>query len=63
VFRLLIVKFYVTTGRSIFAAIMLHAMYNVAVYMTPNFGSSYDPFITALITTLVLISIYRLKVS
>lgn len=60
VFRLLIVKTYVSTGRNIFAAIMLHTMYNVAVYMTPNFGSGYDPFLAAFITGLALLAIYAL---
>jgi hypothetical protein len=40
---------------------MTHAMYNVAVYMTPNFGSGYDPLVTTLIIGLALLAAYQLE--
>jgi hypothetical protein len=61
VFRLVIVQIYIGAGRSIFAAVMTHAMYNVAVYMTPNFGSGYDPLVTTLIIGLALLAAYQLE--
>jgi membrane protease YdiL (CAAX protease family) len=48
-FRILIVWLYNNTGRSLLAAIVFHATSNVSQFSFPNYGSHYDPFITALI--------------
>ncbi len=48
--RILIVWLYNCTGKSVFATVLYHAMSNVSVFLFPNYGSHYDPFITWLIT-------------
>lgn len=50
--RILIVWIYNNTGRSVFAAILFHAMDNLSWTLFPNFGSHYDPFVTGLVTYL-----------
>lgn len=55
--RVIIVWLYINTHRSLFAAIVFHAMINVSTFMFPNYGSSYDPFLTALLLTLTIIII------
>lgn len=47
--RILIVWLYNNTGKSVFATVLYHAMSNVSVFLFPNYGSHYDPFITWLI--------------
>jgi membrane protease YdiL (CAAX protease family) len=51
--RVLIVWVYNNTGKSVFSAIVYHAMYNVSWALFPNYGSHYDPFVTSMITFLV----------
>jgi membrane protease YdiL (CAAX protease family) len=51
--RVLIVWIYNNTGKSVFSAIVYHAMYNVSWALFPNYGSHYDPFVTSMITFLV----------
>ena len=48
--RMLIVWVYSNTGRSVFAAVLFHAIDNVSWLMFPNAGSHYDPRVTAPIT-------------
>ncbi len=48
--RILIVWLYNNTGKSVFATILFHAMVNVSWALFPNYGSSYNPFITCIIT-------------
>lgn len=52
-FRILIVWLFNNTGKSVFAAIVFHAMSNVSQFLFPNFGSHYDPLIPGLILTLM----------
>jgi uncharacterized protein len=47
--RVLIVWLYNNTGKSVFAAILYHAISNVSWFLFPNYGSHYDPRITGLI--------------
>jgi uncharacterized protein len=47
--RVLIVWLYNNTGKSVFAAILYHAISNVSWLLFPNDGSHYDPRITGLI--------------
>ena len=47
--RILIVWLHNNTGKSVFAAILFHTTINVSIYMFPNYGSGYDPFITFII--------------
>jgi len=51
--RVLIVWVFVHTGRSVFGAILFHAVSNVCVYLFPEFGSSYDPMIAGVITAMI----------
>jgi uncharacterized protein len=51
--RILITWIYNNTGKSIFAGILFHAMINVSEFSFPNYGSHYDPFISAIIFTAV----------
>ncbi len=53
--RVLIVWVYNNTGRSVFAAILIHDMTNVSEFLFPNYGSHYDPFVGGLITWLAVI--------
>jgi membrane protease YdiL (CAAX protease family) len=48
--RFLIVWLYNSTGRSLFAAVLFHALSNVSVSMFPNGGSHYDPAVAGVIT-------------
>jgi membrane protease YdiL (CAAX protease family) len=43
--RILIVWLYNSTGRSVFAAILFHAMNNVSTVLLPSYGWPYDPFV------------------
>jgi hypothetical protein len=47
--RVIIVWIYNNTGKSLFATILYHAMSNVSMFLFPNYGSHYDPFITSII--------------
>jgi uncharacterized protein len=51
--RILIVWLYNNTGKSILSGVIFHAMINVSEFSFPNFGSHYDPFISAIIFTAV----------
>jgi membrane protease YdiL (CAAX protease family) len=50
--RILMVWIYNNTGKSVFSAILFHAMDNLSWALFPNYGSHYDPFITSMITFL-----------
>jgi hypothetical protein len=51
--RVIIVWLYNSTGGSVVAAALLHAMSNLAWQLFPVNGSSYDPRINGLILTVV----------
>jgi membrane protease YdiL (CAAX protease family) len=51
--RVLIVWLYNNTGKSVFAAVLYHAMYNVSTLLLPNYGLHYDPITNS---TLVIIA-------
>jgi len=53
--RILIVWLYNNTGKSVFAAAVCHATYNVSWQLFPNQGSHYDPRITGLIMAVVAV--------
>jgi membrane protease YdiL (CAAX protease family) len=56
-FRVLITWIFVNTGKSVLAAILCHASYNVSVSLFPIGGSYYDPAITGVVTGVVVIII------
>ena len=51
--RVLIVWLYNNTGKSLFAAVLFHALSNVSVALFPNAGSHYDPAVTGALTAVV----------
>lgn len=55
--RILIVWIYNNTGKSVFAAILVHTMDNVSWSLFPNYGSGYDPFLTCIIAWLIVVPI------
>jgi CAAX protease family protein len=55
VLRVLIVWIYNNTGKSMFAAILFHAMSNVSEFSFPNYGSHYDPAITGAIQAVIAV--------
>ena len=48
--RIFTVWIYNNTGKSLFAAILFHAMYNVATVLLPSYGWLYDPLVGLVIT-------------
>jgi CAAX protease family protein len=58
--RILIVWIYNNTGKSVFAAILIHDMSNLSEFLFPNYGSYYNPFIAGMITIgIVIIIVFR----
>lgn len=55
--RVIIVWLYRQSGRSLPAVIVFHAMINVAEYLIPNYGSSYDPVIVTSLMGLTVLAI------
>jgi CAAX protease family protein len=53
--RILTVWLYNNTGRSLFAAILFHAMNNLSFALFPNYGSHWDPAVTGVITTIAAV--------
>ena len=53
--RILTVWLYNTTGRSLFAAIVFHAMFNVSFAVFPNHGSHWNPAVGGAITAIVAV--------
>jgi membrane protease YdiL (CAAX protease family) len=53
--RVIITWLYNNTGRSVFIAVIFHAMFNVTWQLFPINGSYYDPRVTSLITTAVAV--------
>jgi membrane protease YdiL (CAAX protease family) len=53
--RLLTVWLYNNTGRSLFAAIVFHAMANLSFALYPNYGSHWDPAVAGAITAIAAV--------
>jgi len=49
-FRVLIAWVYTNTGRSVFTAVLFHAVNNLCWALFPNYGSHYNPFVNFLLT-------------
>jgi hypothetical protein len=60
-FRLILVRVYTDTKGSVFAVMVVHASANTAVFLTPNYGSHYDPFYAAVMVFAVLTVGYFLR--
>jgi CAAX protease family protein len=52
--RVLIVWIFNNTSKSVFAAILFHAIVNVCDFMFPNYGSDYNPEVFAIIILVVV---------
>jgi membrane protease YdiL (CAAX protease family) len=58
--RIIIVRLYNGTARSVFAAALYHAMSNVSWQLFPNRGSHYDPRVSgALLALVAVVVVYR----
>jgi membrane protease YdiL (CAAX protease family) len=55
--RVIITWLYNNTGRSVFIAVIFHAMFNLTWQLFPNNGSYYDPRVTSLIMALVAVGV------
>ena len=53
--RILTVWVYNSTGKSLFAAIVFHAMNNLSLALFPNYGSHWDPAVAGVITAIVAV--------
>jgi uncharacterized protein len=53
--RLLTVWLYNNTGKSLFAAIVFHAMANLSFALYPNYGSHWDPAVAGAITAIAAV--------
>jgi membrane protease YdiL (CAAX protease family) len=53
--RILTVWLYNSTGRSLFAAIVFHAMNNLSIAMFPNYGSHWNPAVAEVITAVAAV--------
>ena len=51
--RVLIVWLYNNTGKSVLAAVLYHAMYNVSTLLLPSFGLRYDSTATSILSAIV----------
>jgi uncharacterized protein len=58
--RILIVWIYNNNGKSMFSGISYHAMINVSVFLFPNYGSHYNPAITAVLLGIVSVIVVRI---
>ena len=56
-YRVIITWLYNNTGRSVFVAVLFHAMINVTYFLFPVQGSFYDPRVTGLIVALIAVII------
>jgi hypothetical protein len=52
--RIVIVWIYNNTGHSVFMATLFHASANVGFFLFPNYGSHYDPVVTAIILAAIV---------
>jgi uncharacterized protein len=53
--RILTLWLYNNTGRSLFGAIVFHAMFNVSFALFPNYGSHWDPAVAGVISASVAV--------
>lgn len=53
--RIIMVWIYNNTGKSVFATVLFHAMINVSMFLFPNYGSHYNPFVGAIFIILTVV--------
>ena len=61
IYRILLTKVYVATGRSVFSTVAMHATYNTAFTMLPYYGSSYRPMDMAIVTLLMTSAAFAVR--
>lgn len=62
--RVIMVWIYNNTDKSVFAVILFHAMINVSIFLFPNYGSHYNPFVGAIfiiLTAVIVIFLWGSK--
>jgi hypothetical protein len=59
--RIIIVWIYNNAGRSVWMAVLVHAVTNVAFFVFPDYGSHYDPMVTGIILAAVVAAIVILR--
>jgi membrane protease YdiL (CAAX protease family) len=55
--RILIVWLYNNTGKSVLAAVLYHAMYNVSTLLLPNYGLHYVPAINSILVVFAAVGV------
>ncbi len=55
--RVIMVWIYNNTDKSVFATVLFHVMINVSMFMFPNYGSHYNPFVGAIFIILTVVII------
>jgi uncharacterized protein len=55
--RVVMVWIFNNSGKSVFAMVLFHTMLNTSPYLTPNYGSTYNPFIFAVLLIIISIAI------
>jgi len=59
--RVIMVRIFNNTGKSVFAMILFHTMINLSPFLILNYGSHYDPFIFCILSTFTAIAISFLR--
>ena len=55
--RVIMVRIFNNTGKSVFAMILFHTMINLSPFLILNYGSHYDPFIFCILLIITVIAI------
>ncbi|MBC7921007.1 MAG: CPBP family intramembrane metalloprotease [Ferruginibacter sp.] len=53
--RVMMVWIYNNAGKSVFAVVLFHTMINVSMFLFPNYGSHYNPFVGAIFIILTVV--------
>ncbi|WP_293677296.1 CPBP family intramembrane glutamic endopeptidase [uncultured Phenylobacterium sp.] len=56
--RVVMVRLYLGSGRSLFAVTLFHALDNVAAFSLPLYGAAYDPQFTALAVSAIALAMF-----
>lgn len=59
--RIIMVWIFNNTGKSVFAMILFHTTINLSMFLIPNYGSHYDPFIFCILLIITTIAITFLR--
>ena len=59
--RIIMVRIFNNTGKSVFAMILFHTTINLSQFLIPNYGSHYDPFIFCILLIITTIAMTFLR--